>query len=79
MTVETVLRRLSKICRENIAAFDGWEQNPITYTRGNGVVVYIGVGARGEARGTVQTCREMLVDIRRLRREHLKDCKKSQI
>ena len=63
MTTETILRRLAAICRENIAAFADWE----TKTDHRGVPLRS--GAKGEARGTVATSREILAEIRRLRRK----------
>ena len=66
MTNESVLRRLAKICRENIAAFEPWET---TWKIGcDGHVKRRGAGEQGEARGTVATSREILIEIRKIRK-----------
>ena len=59
MTNETILRRLSKVCRENIDTFGDPDNRPEIR----------GPYGHGQADGTVQTSQEMLVEIRKLRRE----------
>ena len=49
MTIETVLRRIEKQCRENIRAFGDYKWKHKGYGR----------GAIGEARGCVTTCEEI--------------------
>lgn len=58
ITVETVLRRIEKYCREEISVWN----NPKSEWR-------LKAGALGECRGAVQTCREMLGLCRILRQE----------
>jgi len=65
MTVETVLRRIEKQCREDAAAFRGYK--PMVCGKKLPVP---GPGACGEARGSVTTLDEIRTLCRTLRREH---------
>ena len=58
LTAETVMRRIAKTCRENIKASFAFQG-----LRG------VGPGAQGEARGTVETCEEILSEIHQMRRQ----------
>ena len=76
ITVETVLRRIEKECRKNILTF-GTDYDPCRRT-GRGTIGEDGkpqrgrpmYGAKTEARGVVQTCEELLRDVRKWRKEH---------
>lgn len=65
MTLESALRRLSKICRENIAAFEPWETT--CKINADGRPSRRESGEKGEARGTVATSRKILTEIQRIR------------
>ena len=65
MTVEQVLRRIERECREDMAALKNYE--PHWRPDGTGPVMK---GALGEARGVVDKCREIRLLCRKLRREH---------
>lgn len=65
MTVEQVLRRIERECREDMKALDGYA--PTLRPDGTGPVMK---GARSEARGVVDKCREIRLLCRKLRREH---------
>ncbi len=65
LTVEQVLRRIERECREDMAALHGYA--PRWGADGNGPIMR---GARSEARGVVDKCREIRLLCRRLRREH---------
>jgi len=64
MTVEQVLRRVEKECREDIAAFRGYAP------RWRGDKGPIMKGAQSEARGVVDKCEEIRTLCRKMRREH---------
>lgn len=56
----TILRHITAICRDNISVFEQWESRSD-----------LGKGAKGEARGTVETCKEILRDIRLLKQRKI--------
>ena len=58
---KVILRKLKQFANDNIEAFENWEEK-LDY-RGK----RFGKGARGEARGTVTTCRELLQEIRKFK------------
>jgi len=64
VTVETVLRRIERECREDMSALEGYE--PHWRPDGTGPIMK---GARSEARGVVDKCREIRLLCRKLRRE----------
>jgi hypothetical protein len=68
MTVETVLRRIERQCREDAKAFATYK--PIVDGRERHMP-----GASGEARGSVQTFNEIQILCKRLRRECRKGAK----
>jgi hypothetical protein len=57
------LSRISRICRDNIKAFNGYK--PLWGNRGP-----VMTGAVAEARGTVIAANEILTEIKAIRREH---------
>lgn len=64
MTIETVLRRIERHCRENERAYLAYRPR----WRGNkGKVMQ---GASGEARGMVASSEEIRMLCRKIRREH---------
>lgn len=64
MTVEQVLRRIERECREDMAALKGYAP------RWRGDKGSVMKGAQAEARGVVDKCREIRLLCRKLRREH---------
>jgi len=64
MTVEQVLRRIEKQCREDIAAYKGYAPR---WRGDKGAVMK---GAQSEARGVVDACQDIRILCRKLRREH---------
>ena len=65
MTVEQVLRTIERECRNDITALAGYE--PHWRQDGSGPVMK---GARAEARGVVDKCREIRLLCRKLRHLH---------
>lgn len=64
MTVEQILRRIEKQCRNDIKAFEKYEP------RWRGSKGPIMKGAVSEARGVVDTCKDVMALCRALRREN---------
>ena len=64
MTVEQVLRRIERECREDMDALKGYAP------RWRGDKGPVMMGARSEARGVVNKCKEIRLLCRKLRREH---------
>lgn len=64
MTVEQVLRRIERECREDMVAFKGYTP------RWRGDKGPVMKGAQSEARGVVDKCREIQLLCRKLRREN---------
>jgi len=64
MTVEQVLRRIEKECREDVAAHKGYAP------RWRGDKGSVMKGAKSEARGVVDKCGEIRTLCRQLRRQH---------
>ena len=71
MTVEGVLRRIERECREDMVRLSGYEP------RWRGTHGPIMKGARSEAHGVVDKCHEIRLLCRKLRREHRK-CERSK-